>query len=374
MNFDIQKAGMLKRVSAWLLDTILLVVLATGFMALIGVICDYDTHYKAWSDVYPYYSSTYSIHLDATEEEVAALPDVIQRVHAEAVKEYEAKVAENKQYYESLLGSSLDKTDEEIAAMTEEERGKYQSALNSFNLRSRQAKNDVEEAFAIRFDLTQEESQKLSAAGEDDIHYQHYMAVDKMIREDDEAQREYRLVIGFTLMITSIGILLSVLILEFVLPLIFKNGQTLGKKAFGIALMHANGVKVNNLTMFVRSILGKYTIDIMVPVLLVEMILFAGLGWIGLLVIGLLLALNLGLFFFTKTHTAIHDLLAKTVAIDLASQHIFDSEDEMIAFMRTAGLEKVADDERAETIYRKQRTDIAITSGTDEDKKDDSDA
>ncbi len=371
MNFDIQKAGMLKRVSAWLLDTILLVVLATGFMALIGVICDYDTHYKAWTDVYPQYSATYSIHLDATEEEVAALPEVIQKVHAEAVKQYEAEVEVLRQRYESLLGSSLDKTEEEIASMTEDEKAKYNSAVATFNLHVGQAKEDVEAAFAIRFDLTQEESQKLMAAGEDDIHYQHYMAVDKLLREDEAAQKEYRLVVGFTLMITSIGILLSVVLLEFVMPLIFKNGQTLGKKAFGIALMHANGVKVNNLTMFVRSILGKYTIDIMVPVLLIEMILFAGLGWIGLLVIGLLLALNLGLFFFTKTHTAIHDLLAKTVAIDLASQHIFDSEEEMIGFMRTAGLEKVADEERAETIYRKQRTDIAITDPKgDEDKKD----
>ena len=46
MIYDIQKASVTKRFAAFLLDIILIACLAVGFMALVAVICKYDTHYK----------------------------------------------------------------------------------------------------------------------------------------------------------------------------------------------------------------------------------------------------------------------------------------------------------------------------------------
>lgn len=42
--FDLQKASMLKRASAWLLDVILLSVLATGFALLLSAAFGYDNY------------------------------------------------------------------------------------------------------------------------------------------------------------------------------------------------------------------------------------------------------------------------------------------------------------------------------------------
>ena len=98
------------------------------------------------------------------------------------------------------------------------------------------------------------------------------------------------MIINLTLVITSISILLGYLLLEFVVPLIFKNGQTLGKKIFGIALMRNDGVKINTVMLFVRTVLGKYTIETMVPVLVIIMTFFGSAGIIGLAVLLLIMA------------------------------------------------------------------------------------
>ena len=49
MEFDIQKANTLKRVSAFILDFILLCVLAVGFAAFISWVSDFDGHYKTFT-------------------------------------------------------------------------------------------------------------------------------------------------------------------------------------------------------------------------------------------------------------------------------------------------------------------------------------
>ena len=79
------------------------------------------------------------------------------------------------------------------------------------------------------------------------------------------------------LTIVSLSIFFSHLILEFIVPLILKNGQTVGKKIFSIAVMRVDGVKVDGVIMFVRSILGKYTIETMIPVIILVMFRF-GVG------------------------------------------------------------------------------------------------
>ena len=149
-------------------------------------------------------------------------------------------------------------------------------------------------------------------------------------------------VVNFTLLMISLGIFVSILVLEFIVPLIMKNGQTVGKKVFGIAVIHQNGVRVNTITMFIRAILGKYTVETMVPVLLVYMLfMIPGSAIASVVVLGLLVVLEIVLFFTSKgMHTFIHDVFAKTVCVDLASQMVFDTEEDMHAFRRNAYAEK----------------------------------
>ena len=101
-----------------------------------------------------------------------------------------------------------------------------------------------------------------------DIYYQY--TGDKEFLEG-EANRSIVLV-NYTFIIISFSILIGFLIVEFLFPMIFKNGQTLGKKIFGIGVMRVDGVKVTTPILFVRSILGKFTIETMMPVLMVIMI------------------------------------------------------------------------------------------------------
>lgn len=162
------------------------------------------------------------------------------------------------------------------------------------------------------------------------------------VSADSEALYCYNMVINLTLIITTFSILLAYIGLEFVVPLLFKNGQTLGKKIFGLALMRNDGVKINSVSLFIRTVLGKFTIETMVPVLIIMMILLGSMGVVGVIVLGLILLLEIVLLIATKNNCAIHDLLANTVAVDFASQKIFDSAEEMIEYKKRLHAEDVA--------------------------------
>ena len=147
--------------------------------------------------------------------------------------------------------------------------------------------------------------------------------------------------INLILLISSVGILVAYIILELIVPICFKNGQTIGKKIFGIALMRVDGVKLSGVALFARTILGKYTIETMVPLYIVLMIAIGAMGLTGTIVLFLLLILQIGLVIITKTNSAIHDVLAVTVAVDLASQMIFESEEAKIAYKKKIHAEQV---------------------------------
>ncbi|MBR2484981.1 MAG: RDD family protein [Clostridia bacterium] len=252
MIFDIQKASILKRVSAFILDLILFAILAVGIAALIGLACDYDGQIEKLEN---YFSS------------------------------YKAE-------YELEYGVDLDISETDYNMLTEAEKQNWQDAYNACN---------------------------------------------EALNADAGATATFIRIISYTLLMVSLGILVSMAILEFAFPLFFKNGQTIGKKVFGIGVIHQNGVRVNVTAMFVRTFLGKYTVETMVPVLLLYMMFALGTGIMSIIVIALLLVLQLGIFIYTKkTRCLIHDVFAKTVCIDIASQKIFDNVDEMNAFKQNA--------------------------------------
>ena len=241
MICDLQKASVWKRISAYLFDGILLVILMVGFAFLLSTILGYDG--------------------------------------------YTAQLEALSQSYEARYGVEFDLSVEEYNALSETEKQTYDTALQAFSA-------------------------------------------------DAEVSYTYTMLFHLTLLITTFAILLAYLLWELLLPLLLGNGQTLGKKIFGLALVRVDCVKLSPLQLFIRTVLGKFTVETMIPVFLVIMLLFGILGPLGIAGILLLGLLQLGLFLATKNHSAIHDLLAGTVAVELSSQMIFASVEERIEYQK----------------------------------------
>jgi uncharacterized RDD family membrane protein YckC len=178
-----------------------------------------------------------------------------------------------------------------------------------------------EQKYRISFDIADGDYAAL-----DEETLERYEKAYSELNADGEANAAFSMVVYLSLIIITFGVLLAYMALEFVVPLFLKNGQTLGKKIFGIAVMRTDGIRISPLILLIRTLLGKYTIETMTPILVVFLTVFAGLGYIGLVALAGLALLQILLMAFTKTNSAIHDVLARTVVVDLASQMIFDDE------------------------------------------------
>ena len=193
---------------------------------------------------------------------------------------------------------------------------------------------EYEEAYHI------DRTKSLDSLTEEEI--KRYEEAELAISQDEEAIKVYGLVINLTLVITSVSILAAVMIGEFVVPLLLKNGQTVGKKIFGIGVMMTNGTKLKTVALFIRAVLGKYTIETMIPVLILIMIYFGSIGILGIVILALILLLELILIISTGNNSLIHDLISDTVVIDAGSQKIFDSENDLIEYQKKIHADSVA--------------------------------
>ncbi len=249
LSVDLQKASLWKRVAAWVLDLILLCVLATGFAFGLSALLGYDGYNRTLEEAYASYESRYGVQFDI-----------------------------DLQTYE---------------AMTEEEKQNFNDA-------------------------------------------------NKALSEDEEANRAYNMLINLSLLITTGGILLAMLALEFALPLWLKNGQTVGKKVFGLGLIRTDGVKMNTMQLFVRTLLGKYTIETMIPVYLVLMMFWGMMDITGTIVLCILGITQVILLIATRTNAQLHDLMAGTVVVDIASQRIFASTEELVEYTKRIHADRAA--------------------------------
>ena len=77
-------------------------------------------------------------------------------------------------------------------------------------------------------------------------------------------------------------------------------------------------------------------------ILIVIIILFANAGIVGTAVLLLILVLQCILFFATANKTVIHDIMAGTVAVDYASQMIFDSAEALLEYKKRIHAEQSA--------------------------------
>ena len=249
MICDLQKANILKRVSAWILDLILLTIVITGVAFVLSAILDYDSYSETLDRIYHEYEAEYGIDLDITAEEYAALTREEQKVYEE---------------------------------------------------------------------------------------------VNRVMNENEEAIEAYNMTVNLALIITSVSILAAYLLLEFVVPILLKNGQTVGKKVFGIGLVRQDCVKVSTLALFVRTVLGKCTVETILPAYILILIIFGNLGMTGTVILAGMALLQVALVATSRTNSAIHDMMAATVAVDLNSQMIFESEADLLAYKNKLHAENAA--------------------------------
>lgn len=249
MQADIQKATIWKRLAAWILDLILLAVLASAVMWGLSSLLHYSKYSQVVDDAYSRYEAEYGITFQISAEEYQTMTDAERQNWDDA--------------YDALIA-------------------------------------------------------------------------------DEEAMKAYNMTVNLILIMTTVGILLSMLILHIGVPLLLKNGQTVGKKAFALGVIRQDGVKMNNLQLFVRTLLGQFTLETMIPVYIVLMILWGTIGILGPAVLFILLIGQMVCMGVTKNNAALHDLLAGTTVVDLASQKVFESQEALVEYTKQVHAERAA--------------------------------
>lgn len=220
----------------------------------------------------------------------------------------------------------------------------YDACSNAYGAKQDFYYNQVEEKYGVDIVISEEEFNAMSE--EERTAYNETVEmmlaeVNQLLNADEEFLALHSKMFTLTLLMFSLSLLTSIFLVYFVAPLIFKNGQTVGKKIFGLAVIRSNFVKISNPILFIRSIVGLYAMETMFPILMMLMIIFQLLGVIGLIVIALLFVLQIGVIIGTKTNSSIHDLLSDTVVVDFATQQIFETEEDLIAFKQKQHEEEV---------------------------------
>ena len=191
--------------------------------------------------------------------------------------------------------------------------------------------------YGVDFSITQAEYDALEAG-----ERQRVDAAWNAVAEDETAAGAYRMILSLSVVIVSLSILAGYMVTEFFVPLKLKNGMTLGKKIFGLGVMGTDGVRLRGPALFVRTVLGKYTVETMIPVLILVMIYWGVIGVVGPVMILLILVGEAAAAVSTRRDgfRLIHDLMAGTVVVDFASQRIFESPEEKNAFLMREAAER----------------------------------
>lgn len=200
----------------------------------------------------------------------------------------------------------------------------------------KKAYEKYEAEYNVDFDITAEAYDKLSPE-EKNVYDIAYGA----INSDQDAIYAYSMTVNLSLIITTLALLIGIMIWEFILPLVFGNGQTLGKKIFGICLVRPDCVKITRLQIFVRSLLGKFTVETMIPAYILLMLVWGTLNFFGLLILAILVVVQAVLLLVNENRALLHDIFAVTVVADITSTRIFDSADELIEYKKARHAEEV---------------------------------
>ena len=188
---------------------------------------------------------------------------------------------------------------------------------------------EYEQTYGVDFDISEEEYNQLT----EDEKAKYETAADAL-EKDENVLATYSVIVSLSLVILSFSVLLGILSIYFIVPLFFKNGQTLGKKVFGLAVVRSNLVKVSTPVLFARTLFGMYAIETMFPLFLLAMLYFNLMGGVAVITVGLLFILQIAVLIVSKNNSSIHDLLSDTVVVDFASQRIFETQEALEEFIK----------------------------------------
>lgn len=258
MIYDLKKASLWKRASAFLFDLILLVVIAVGVAALMSALLKYDTH--------------------------------VEVIKAERIK-----------------------LTEKIEAEYEKEHGVR-----------------CELDLSLGYDEMTEEQKQL------------YARLDDEMGKNQNIQTAAFLMLNYSLVICLVSLFVAYAILEFAVPMLFGNGQTLGKKLFSLGVIRTSTVKAKPIVLFVRMLFGKFTFETVLPMFVLIMMFFGIVGIVGPVVIFGLALLEIIAMCATRTNSALHDLISDTCVVDLSTQMVFESEQALLDYKKKIHEENVA--------------------------------
>ncbi len=270
---DLQKASFGKRISAYLFDVILLFIAVIGIGCIFSAIVGYDSELQKYTDMNQSYVDKYGIDLARSEELCSKYTNFITEKEDGTI--------------------IIEITDEERANLTAADQVEIDELTVLVNLIN-QANADIE--------------------------------------NDEEIVNQFSKIVTLTILTVTISTLLSYLVLEFAVPIFIGNGQTIGKKVFGVALMRTDGVKITTMQLFVRTILGKFTLETMIPLAIIGMMMIDIIGITGPIVLLGIIVMEAVCYVKSNNGSFIHDIVAVTVCVDYSSQMIFESEDALIAY------------------------------------------
>ena len=224
------KASLSKRASAYIIDAILLLVLAAGFAYVFVQVLGYKQYSQSYSSGIERYAHMYNVQFDTVVSQA------------------------------------------DFDALTDQQKADYEAAVEAMNA-------------------------------------------------DSEILDSLSNMVRLIFLIAALSLFLSFLILEFIVPLFLKEGRTLGKKAFGLCVRRKDGRRLSALFLFIRTFVGKYLIETMIPVLLIIITIFNAIGLmngpgiIGFAIIFAILVANLALVFISPSSATIHDLVSDTIVV-----------------------------------------------------------
>jgi len=201
---------------------------------------------------------------------------------------------------------------------------RYNSILESY-----------EEEYGVTFDATEETYAQMSESEKENYR----AAVDAM-NADEEANEAISAFYTYMIVIFVSGIALAMLILEFVLPLIFGDGRTIGKKLFGLGVMRTGFTKVSAPVVFVRGVIGKGVMELILPIFILFTVGTGTTGIFGLILLGVFAIAEVVILIRSSTNQMLHDVIADTAVIDWQSQMIFDSAEARDEYIKAREAEK----------------------------------
>lgn len=122
------------------------------------------------------------------------------------------------------------------------------------------------------------------------------------------------------------SILISGILVYIVMPLILKNGQTVGKKAFGLGLANSDGYKFSNNRLLMRF----------VPFAVVDVSLFFMILvnlYVVMLIVLIVFLVSFALAMSSPKRMSLHDLTGRTLVVDLKSSVLFSTVEEEEAYV-----------------------------------------